>query len=817
MPRWPGGLTLDDLRSIKYHLGDYMAASRNYLLIGISSLVLACPSLAMAQSSDATRSWSPAAGQSGDGEIIVTATRRAESILDVPISLEAYDQEELDVKSVRGVEDIARITPGVTIEQGLGGANYIAIRGLFSTIGATMTGVYVDETPVQVRSLVLAANFYPSIFDLERVEVLRGPQGTLFGAGAMGGAVRYILPKPGLTDFSGHARAELAFTEGGDPSYEAGIAAGGPVVTDKLGVRFSAYHRHDGGWIDRIPYVPNRGTAEKNSNSKDTITLNAAVTLAPTETFSLTPSIFYQRVTRDDTDAFWQFKEQPIVARPQLPLFVNGEGIAGTARDVATIYSLKAELDIGGASLISNTSYIDRTTQLTEDGTNAYQEVLGAIPPAFGLPPVYFDQSFGGLERSSINRGWTQRTFTQELRLQSEGGSASRLNYVLGLFYQDARQTATGRNLFPAFGAWTTAVFGAPILGVPGPDNVVSADDNTTLDRQYAGFGQFDYDITDQLTASAGVRVSRMEFEFTRLRSGPFNGGTFFTQAKSAETPVTPKFALQYKPSSDWMFYASAAKGFRAGGGNDLANAALCGADLQALGISQIPSQYGSDSVWSYELGAKGRAGRALSVQASAFNIDWTNIQQSRTLPTCSHVFIDNLGSARSRGFDAQITLSPLPGLSFDAGIGYMDTRFRETILTEPVPGVPAGTPRGTIVRKGDRFAVPWIVTLAADYRGRFGGELEGYGRIQYDFRKGYDVAPGNVEYNEVINNIENQHYASARVGVRTSALDLSVFINNLFNSTDPTNQLQWTVGSDRIIQTTFRPRTIGATASYRF
>ncbi|WP_206435798.1 TonB-dependent receptor [Tsuneonella rigui] len=744
-------------------------------------------------------------------EIIVTATRREESILDVPISLEAYGQDELDLKGARGIEDIARITPGVTIEQGLGGAQYIAIRGLFSTVGATMTGVYIDDTPVQVRSLVLAANFYPAIFDLDRVEVLRGPQGTLFGAGAMGGAVRYILPKPSLTEYSGSARAELAFTEGGDPSYEGGVAVGGPIIQDKLGFRVSGYHRRDGGYVDRIQYVANRGTAKKNSNSKETTVLNGALTFAPFDDLTLTPSVFYQKITHDDTDLFWQFVEDnPVVARPQLPRFVNGEGIAGTGSDESALYTLKSQLDFGGASLISNTAFIDRKTRLDEDATNAYQEVLGSVAALFGLPPVYFDTPFGGLERSTIGRSWTQHSFSQELRLQSND-DAARLNYVLGLFYQNARQTSIGRNLFPQFGAWTTAIFGAPIFGVPGADNVVSADDNFTRDRQYAAFGELDYKLTDKLTASAGVRVSRMKFDFTQLRSGPFNGGTFFTEGKSAETPVTPKFALEYKPSDAWLLYASAAKGFRQGGGNNLANAVTCAPDLAALGISQIPSQYRSDSVWSYEVGAKGRAGRALSVAASLFDIEWTDIQQPRTLPTCSHVFIDNLGSARSRGFDAQITVSPAPGLSFDAGIGYMDTKFRETINTEP-GGVP-----GTIVRKGDRFAAPWIISLAADYRAPISGGLDGYGHIQYDYRAGYNVAPGNVEYNPVTSNPEDQHYASARVGVRSGPVDVSVFVNNIFNSVDPLTKLQWTIGSDRILETTYRPRTVGATASYRF
>jgi len=176
-------------------------------------------------------------------EIVVTAQRRAERLQDVPISVSAYSQQSLDNQGVRDIEAIARLTPGVVFTHGQfsSESSNIAIRGIDSNAGAATTGIYIDDTPVQSRHLSFGTfNAYPALFDIERVEVLRGPQGTLFGAGSEGGTIRFLLPEPGLTQYSSYVRSELADTHGGAPSYEFGGAFGGPIVADTLGFRVSA-------------------------------------------------------------------------------------------------------------------------------------------------------------------------------------------------------------------------------------------------------------------------------------------------------------------------------------------------------------------------------------------------------------------------------------------------------------------------------------------------------------------------------------------------------------------------------------------------
>src|ERR1700752_2733181 len=192
-----------------------------------------------------------AAAPSALQEVVVTATRREENLSKVPISVTALTQEALDDRGIKDFSEVARFTPGVNFDNS--GTNNISIRGISGTGGAGTTGIYLDDTPIQMRALAFSPDeAVPKSFDIDRIEVLRGPQGTLFGSGSEGGTVRYITTQPSLSKTSVYSRAEVATTEGGDASYEAGVAAGGPLVQDKFGARVSVWYRRDGGYVDRI-------------------------------------------------------------------------------------------------------------------------------------------------------------------------------------------------------------------------------------------------------------------------------------------------------------------------------------------------------------------------------------------------------------------------------------------------------------------------------------------------------------------------------------------------------------------------------------
>ena len=255
------------------------------------------------------------------GEIIVTANKRSESISNVPISIAAFSNEDLRDSGVKSIIDLAQITPGVQFDQsagfGSGTQTYVSIRGISSTIGNSTTGVYIDDTPVQTRIAALSyfGNPYPVLFDLERVEVLRGPQGTLFGAGAEGGAIRFITPSPNLSGVSLAARSEIGTIDGGGVNAEGGIAVGAALVEDKIGFRASVWARHDGGFVDRInPFTG--AVIKKNTNSADSYAGRLAFTFVPSESIKITPAVYLQYQSNDDAPLFYLSAPQPANALP---------------------------------------------------------------------------------------------------------------------------------------------------------------------------------------------------------------------------------------------------------------------------------------------------------------------------------------------------------------------------------------------------------------------------------------------------------------------------------------------------------------------
>ncbi len=242
-------------------------------------------------------------------EITVTATRHEESLSKVPISVTALTQEAMDIRGIKDFQDIVHFTPGVNIDTS--GTNNISIRGIASSGGAGTTGIYIDDTPIQIRATAFNPDdALPKAFDIDRVEVLRGPQGTLFGSGSEGGTVRYITTQPSLTTNSFYGREEVSYTQGGAISYEGGIAAGGPLIDDKLGARLTVWYRRDGGYIDNINPVT-LDTVQKNANYDETVLYRLAFIWAPADQWTVTPSIYYQDRYRNNVEDYWPLYSNP--------------------------------------------------------------------------------------------------------------------------------------------------------------------------------------------------------------------------------------------------------------------------------------------------------------------------------------------------------------------------------------------------------------------------------------------------------------------------------------------------------------------------
>ncbi|MET3473190.1 outer membrane receptor protein involved in Fe transport [Novosphingobium sp. 1529] len=769
-------------------------------------------SAAIAQSVPAQDSGASGAAETApSGEIVVTAQRRSESVQQVPISITALGRESLDSRGVRNMQDLSRFAPGVNFSayNTRSSSNTdIAIRGVSSTSGAGTTGVYIDDTPIQIRSLGYSGgNAYPQIFDLERVEVLRGPQGTLFGAGSEGGTIRFILPQPSMDKFSAYARGEIATTKAGGLSYEEGLSLGGPLVTDKIGFRVSISHRRDGGYVDRVNYRTG-AVQDKNANRSDVIVARAALTFKPTDSLTITPAVFFQKTVKNDGDAYWVQLSDPAVGR-----FNSGNAIASPNRDRFTLPSLKIEADLGSVTAISSTAYLDRQQRATSD----YTSLDSAL---FVGNPYYPD---GAVSPSDYVN--TQKSFTQEVRLQSNGPADSRLTWVIGGFYQHSKQIAyqnVPAAFLPSFFEAQTGLNFASIFGtgLVNGDSIYVQDPYQAIDKQLAAFGQVDFKVTPKLKIVAGLRWAHTEFNGTSTKYGPVVGSAMPLTSSGAISgnPFTPKFSLVYNFDRENNVYLTASKGFRIGGYNPRVPN-TCRSDLASLGLDTNPVTFESDSVWNYELGAKNTfAGGRLRVNSSVYQIDWKNIQQTVLLPACADNFVANLGSARIRGGDIQIEARPVDHLVLSLAAAYTHAEFRNTVYASA-----AGANQALAVSSaGDRLpGSPWQVTASGQYDFEVAG-AQSYARIDYQYQSGdpRNVAgnnPQDVSYDPAYYGLPEYHLANVRLGTRLSGIDVSVFANNVFNNNKALSLAHESRTSSLFRSVTFRPRTIGLTLSYRY
>jgi iron complex outermembrane recepter protein len=730
----------------------------------------------------------------GLGEIIVTATKRSENLNKVPISIAALTPEAMAESGVKSFRDVAALVPGIEFDSVSNwGPNLsnIAIRGVNSTIGTSTTGIYLDDTPIQsrVQSFSYIGQPLPLTWDLERVEVDRGPQGTLFGAGAEGGAVRFIPSQPSLTQSSGIAHSEVSETKDGGLSYESGVAAGGPLVEDSLGGRISLWYRKDGGYVDRVdPFTG--ATVDANANRSESKAARLALVYRPIEALTITPSINYQSQQIHDTGTFYE-----ALANPREGAFDNGRLLRQPTMDSLYLPSVKVVANLGFADFTSVSSYYHREASTLFDNTN----LIGALLGGYGNPlgPAY-PTSYSQAAPGYINL--KQSFVSQELRLDSADTQAP-ISWVAGLFYSRVRQEDSESIDSPIF---------APELATTNP---ILYTEQGILDTQVAVFGESDYRVTERLKLTAGVRVAEVKYDAVQFVSGVLNLGVPpVASGESRETPVTPKIGASFQYDEDNLFYVSIAKGYRVGGVNTpLAD--YCNATTPA------PKTYNSDSLWSYEIGAKDSLldGRLL-VDTSVFHIDWKNIQQPVLIPSCGFEYFANLGAATSNGFD--FALSALIGDHLRPGlaVGYTDAHYTKTIINNGVVTVDKGDAIGTI----PQVPSPWNVTASTEYALNAVADWRITLRLEDVFHSrntgpfaSYD--PAAISYAPEIPPNPSTNVLNLRVSAEYRKFEVEAFVNNLLNSTPFLNRGQDTPTSDLFYRTTLRPRTIGVGGYWHF
>ena len=799
-----------------WHSGRYAA----------STLALAIMLAAAPQGFAHTRpDAAPAAGAApaNAADIVVTATRKSEIMSKVPISISAFDTRKLDVVGIKNALDLAKFTPGIAIDPT---NNNISIRGISSTAGSGTTGIYIDDTPIQIRNIdIEATNSLPNVFDLARVEVLRGPQGTLFGTGAEGGAIRYITNQPSLTAFTATAHAELSATQGGAPGYELGAAVGGPIIKDKLGFRASAWYRQDGGWIDQIDYQTG-AKLKSNTNQAGTYVLRGALTYVPGGDWTITPAFNFENRRKNNGDMFYVSSSNPSAGQ-----FASGSPDPQFDHDRFYIASLKIEHSNDKIHFISNTSYYNRKESaslfsatlynlsyyehFTLAGTDpqsvactscAAGQLIGTTGPSLG--------AFGRYSALGLTTN-TQKNFTQEFRLES-ADKAARFGWLIGAFYGRNTQFNNNYDVDPQLPALTQFLWGESMQDAWGqdllPGNLNYTSTITAHDEQGAIFANVNYKITDTLKIDAGLRVAIAHFDYSAYSDGPTyiydNGGVPVTAGSSKnEHPLTPKITVSWQADAGNLFYATYAKGYRVGGATPPLPELLCG--------GTFPTAYNSDTVQSYEAGAKNKLfGGHLSVASSVFYVKWNNIQASNYVPTCGLNFTTNSGTATSKGFDLQARIMVDSHLSLEASTGYTSARFDRDAA---VPGT------GFIVAaRGDAIDVaPWTATFAAQYDFRI-GDRKGFLRTDGQFAS-HRTRPSVAEdpltefYDAGLYPTASTFQASARAGITVGHLDIAIFANNLFNAHPLLFRNHQDSQTPLYEATTFRPRTFGLSLNWQY
>jgi outer membrane receptor protein involved in Fe transport len=805
-----------------------------------------------------------AAGESstahgGLQEVVVTATRHEEALSRVPLSVTALTQETMDEKGIKDFLDIARFTPGVSIDNSVTDA--ISIRGISSSGGAGTTGIYIDETPIQMRSVGFNPDdTLPKTFDLERVEILRGPQGTLFGAGAEGGAVRYLLTQPSITGTSTYLRSEASYTQYGQPNYELGIAHGMPVIDGTMGVRGSIWYRSDGGWIDRVEPTT-RADMEHHVNHAGTLVARLAALWQPAASFSVTPSILYQNAKKHDDSTYWSAYSNA------------GAGNFNTATperipndDEYYLPALKLQWDFGKSQIISNTSYYHRKQITAYQGTvydlSYYQTagayfavgcqaagVAGNTCPWFPLldgSGIHLPAGFTNYQTPNTMTN-SQKSYTQELRWQSTD-AAARLHWTLGVFWQLAKEGSieelNDTQIIPFFnylyGIDPTVSYG-PYYSCPTNVNYTAIpacdiyyNNNTTFDRQIAGYGELSYGFTDWFRLTVGERVARTSFSLSHYSDGLENFGpspaSGVLRASESETPNTPKVTASFQVDPNDLFYATYAKGFRVGGGN-APLPPYCGPDLAAAGYPNgAPLTYKSDSTQSYELGSKNTFGQALRIATSVYYIKWNGIQQNLYVAgACGLQFTDNLGTAVAWGGDLQAELA-LGAVHIDLATGYTSARYTKNSPSDcSLGGIPCKTSNGNAI--SGQAAIdyepgvnpPFTVALGVEYGFRL-GERNAFARAdwQYASRNPWPSGlqdPRNVaQYNPFTYTLASTSFTTLRAGVYLGDWQLALFVDNVFDSHRVTGYALGQPAGVATVQEndyTYRPRTIGINANW--
>ncbi len=698
------------------------------------------------------------------------------------------------------------------------------------TSDRSLVAVYLDDTPISVQGQTPDLRVY----DLERVEILRGPQGTLYGASSMAGTIRFVTAKPNSNAVFGSLEATGAATEHGGPSYSLRGMFNVPLVKDRLALRGTFYDGQDGGYIDNIG-LRNKKHANLNRSTQGRLALR----WTPTERLTVDFSGTYEKSHATGLNT----------TLSGLPAYTTSTNSAEGTRDDLQLYSLNLNYDLGFANLISTSSYTWRRIGYNSsiESTIGYffQDYGTGLPvgpgayPLFEPPVSYSQQIADAIPAEHFIIDNKIHDFMQEVRLVSKNDGP--FKWTVGAFYERQRRnlyqdiptpgfdTVSYENLF--YGPFNTP---NGLYNSKSVDGAFNADDifsglQNLEERQFALYTDDTWHVTPKLDLTAGVRYFNFSEKYYLFESGVYgvvNHTPLTTNAVQKAHGFNPRFNVAYHINPDIMVYAEAAKGFRYGGANQPVPigtsgiAGQCAANLNAYGYTSAPLIFGPDHLWSYSLGEKARLlGGRMTVNADAYYIDWRDVQTRLGL-NCSYFFTDNKGSVTSKGLEAETTVRLTPDITFSSNLSYTHSAANGNIAFV-----------GAFDGDHTPYFPTWIASAFLFYdHGVGNGKLDAQVSYQYRGEEHTTFDPSSTALvSGVLTKtgpsssfaiIPAQNNVGASIAFDVGRYEFGVYGTNLIDGvkvTDITRATYYAIYQAGDFQASARPRTVGVRAKVTF
>jgi iron complex outermembrane receptor protein len=771
----------------------------------------------------------------GFAEVLtVTARKREESLQEVPFSIVAQNEEELRDRGVDSLEGVAANVGGFTVQNLGPGQSQVAMRGI--SAGQVVrdqpgvkeqVGVYLDESTI---SLSL---FTPEIdlFDMSRIEVLRGPQGTLFGSGSLSGTVRYITNQPVIALSDGVGEFSLSSIGDGDVGGNAKVAVNVPIGATSA-MRVTAYYNEIGGYMDAVQ--PDLSVSE-DVNSGSRTGARVAFRFQPNERLTVTPRLFYQEV---DMDGWNRIDDYNILANPfttTRPAVDLGERELFTQFEEPTtdeflLVDVTLEYAFDAVTLTSITSYTDRDILVVRDATALTASITGGT---IGLSEPVFTID------APLDDATTAKVLTQELRLSGDRGD---VNWVAGVFYSDIERDYGQSLLVDGF----QTLSGIPTVGLRAQRDVLFFSDLDYNFDQLAVFGEVTWAINDRFDLTGGVRYYDFEEDRTQVFDGIFahdNTGTALVQTDGSTTAdgFAPRLIASYAVSDATTLNAQVSQGFRLGGINDPLNIPLCSPqDLITFGGRE---NWEDETVWNYEVGSKSTFGGGRGTfNVAAFHMDIEDLQATLTAGTCSSRVVFNVPDARSQGIELELAMQPTTSFDFAVSTSYIDSELQSTLTSTDDAGnvtVVAGIEEGNRLPTVPEFQLAaaanyrwelrhgWVGYVTGTFQhigSRFtqiGDQAAGFGTVNLlAFEQGGGGTIGGPLTQNVFRfnpELPSYEILNLRLGFLHEQWDAALFVNNVTDEVALLSLDQERGTLARVGYLTNQPRTFGINTRVRF